>query len=152
MIKKEEIYENIRLLQMDQQDDSISLLTELAQYAISNNLAKEGYKEAILEREKNFPTGLKAVTGIAIPHADQQFTLEESVVIALLDKPCIFQEMASNRNIDVSVVFMLILNNNKQVEALSRLVKIIQSEQHMKSLYQQGSCKEMFDNFGKYLR
>lgn len=152
MIKKEIVYENIRLLHVIDHEESDILLSELAQYAIDRHLVVEGYKEAILEREKSFPTGIKAVTGIAIPHADQQFTLEESVVIALLDKPCRFQEMASNRNIDVSVVFMLILNNNKQVEALSRLVKIIQSEQHMKSLYQQGSCKEMFDNFGKYLR
>ena len=81
-----------------------------------------------------------------------KYTVEECVVIALLEKPCVFKEMASNNDVDVSVVFMLILNNNKQVEALSRLVKIIQSEKEIQSIYEDDGCKKMYDSFGKYLR
>ena len=152
MIKKEIVCENIRLLHVIDHEESEILLSELAQYAIDRHLVVEGYKEAILEREKSFPTGIKAVTGIAIPHADQKYTVEECVVIALLEKPCVFKEMASNNDVDVSVVFMLILNNNKQVEALSRLVKIIQSEKEIQSIYEDDGCKKMYDSFGKYLR
>ena len=64
MIKKEIVYENIRLLHVTDHEESDILLSELAQYAIDRHLVVEGYKEAILEREKSFPTGIKAVTGI----------------------------------------------------------------------------------------
>lgn len=151
MIKSEKVYENIRILHVEEKNREV-LLKELAEYAIRNGLAKEGYENAIIEREKHFPTGISAITGIAIPHADQQYTIQESVVIALLENDCVFGEMASDRFIDVSIVFMLILNNNKQVEALSRLVQIIQSEKQIQSLYQDDACKQLYDSFGKYLK
>ena len=48
MIKKEIVYENIRLLHVTDHEESDILLSELAQYAIDRHLVVEGYKEAIL--------------------------------------------------------------------------------------------------------
>ena len=46
-------------------------LTYLSDKLIEKGIVKESYKEAILNREKVFPTGLQFEKyGIAIPHTD----------------------------------------------------------------------------------
>ena len=123
-----------------------------AAYKITN-LVKKGYKDALLEREKMYPTGIKAIKGIAIPHADQEYTKKETVIVVTLDKPCLFKAMGGGcgQEVKVEVLFLLILSEKKQVNALSKIVSFIQDENKMNSFDKDNSIEIIYDYFGKYL-
>ena len=62
------------------------------------------YREALITREKSFPTGLdmeflgKDLPNVAIPHTDIVHNLAEKVVVVQLEKPVTFYNMiASNK-------------------------------------------------------
>lgn len=153
MIIREEKYENIRLLHLQGGGVASDVLSLLAEYATNNNLVKEGYKNALLEREKLYPTGIKAVKGIAIPHADQEYTKKETVIVVTLDKPCLFKAMGGGcgQEVKVEVLFLLILSEKKQVDALSKIVSFIQDKNKMNSFDKDNSIEIIYDYFGKYL-
>lgn len=153
MIIKEEKYENIRLLHLQGGGVASDVLSLLAEYATKYNLVKKGYKDALLEREKLYPTGIKAIKGIAIPHADQEYTKKETVIVVTLDKPCLFKAMGGGcgQEVKVEVLFLLILSEKKQVDALSKIVSFIQDENKMNSFDKDNSIEIIYDYFGKYL-
>ncbi len=145
-------YENVYLLRIDGGNDSSELLREMSQYAIDNDLATENYLDALLEREQQYPTGIQASLGIAIPHADQCYTIENTIVVALLNKPVIFKSMGYGKEMEVEVVFMLLLNKeDKQVKVLSELVNFIQNESKLKELFTENGLYSIYETFGKYL-
>jgi len=144
-------YENIYLLKTAGGNDSTELLTELGQYAVDNALATDDYVSALLEREQQYPTGIQASLGIAIPHADQCYTIENTIIVALLDKPATFRSMGYGNKMEVEVVFMLLLNKDNQVKVLSELVRFIQDEKKLKELYTENGLNCMYETFGKYL-
>ena len=145
-------YENVYLLRIDGGNDSSELLREMSQYAIDNDLATENYLDALLEREQQYPTGIQASLGIAIPHAYQCYTIENTIVVALLNKPVIFKSMGYGKEMEVEVVFMLLLNKeDKQVKVLSELVNFIQNESKLKELFTENGLYSIYETFGKYL-
>ena len=148
---KEEVYKNIRFLHLDGDGEAKDVLSVLAEYAVNNELVKSGYEQALLKREELFPTGIKAKRGIAIPHADQEYTRKETIIVAVLDKPCVFRAMGGGNDVPVEVLFLLILNNKQQTMALSQIVSFIQDEGKMSSLHSKNAIKEIYDSFGKYL-
>jgi len=144
-------YKNIYLLKTDGGNNSTELLTELGQYAVDNALATDGFVRALLKREHQYPTGIQASLGIAIPHADQCYTIENTIIVALLDKPATFRSMGYGTEMKVEVVFMLLLNEENQVKVLSELVRFIQDEEKLKELYTENGLNCMYETFGKYL-
>lgn len=109
---------------------------------VANHLKKEGfvssgYKEAVIKREKEYPTGLQTLSeGIAIPHADPQFVLSEAIAIATLTTPVQFKRMEMPENdLAVKMIFMLAINNPmKQVKALQELTRVIQNKDILERL------------------
>ena len=65
MVVQKIIQEHTRLLKISGNESCENLLTELADYVIHENLAKQGFTKALLERERNFPTGIKAFRKIS---------------------------------------------------------------------------------------
>lgn len=151
MILSNDKYENIYLLKTEGGNDSVELLTELGQYAVDNALATDNYVAALLEREQQYPTGIQASLGIAIPHADQCHTIKNTIIVALLEKPAIFRSMGYGNEMEVEVVFMLLLNKDNQVKVLSELVSFIQDEKKLQQLYTDNGLTCMYETFGKYL-
>jgi galactitol PTS system EIIA component len=109
---------------------------------VANHLNKEGYvtddyKEAVINREKVYPTGLQTLSeGIAIPHADPQYVINEAIAIATLATPVPFKRMElPESDLDVEIIFMLAINNPmKQVKTLQELTKIIQDKDILERL------------------
>lgn len=135
MIIPKMIGNHIRLLSMAGGGTCEELLTQLGTYAIEQGLAKEGFTEGLLNREKDFPTGIPAKTGIAIPHSEQEYTVKPTLVIVLLDAATEFRPMGGGDMVPVETVFLLLLNKaEKQVEMLGSIVEFIQSEEKMEAL------------------
>jgi len=92
------------------------VLRELTDAAIKAGYAKQGYYEALLEREEKYPTGLHIPQiEVAIPHADVEWTIKPSVTIAVLDEPVIFEPMGGEGGeVNARLVFMLTIEDPKE--------------------------------------
>lgn len=113
------------------------VLSAIADALCEQGLVKDTYKEAILNREKEFPTGLN--TGginLAIPHADVVHVNKPAIAIAILDKPVEFQAMDEpEQTILVQVVVMLALKEaHGHIEMLQKVVGLIQDQALVKQL------------------
>jgi len=90
-----------------------AVLQDLSSAAISAGFARQGFYEAILEREDAYPTGLHTPGfEIAIPHADAEWTLEPSLTIGILDEPVVFQPMGGEGGeVQAKLIFMLTIKD-----------------------------------------
>lgn len=135
MIIPKMIQEHIQLLSVNGEESCEELLKELGNYAVKQGLAKKGFPEALLERERKYPTGIQAATGIAIPHSEQTYTRYPAIIIALLDRPVEFCPMGGGEKVPVETVFLLLLDKMEhQVDMLGAIVEFIQDEAKMKAL------------------
>ncbi|RTX85544.1 PTS sugar transporter subunit IIA, partial [Staphylococcus piscifermentans] len=92
---------------------------ELARALKANGDVKSEFLEHVLEREKNYPTGMDLslldidYPNIAIPHTETEFVNVTKIIPVKLNHPIDFQNMISPHNtIKVSFLFM-ILNHDK---------------------------------------
>lgn len=116
---------------------SEEVIRHLFEKLYSFRYVKESYLEAVLDREKVYPTGLPlAKMCVAIPHTDSEHVLKPSVAISILDKPITFSMMGSpNTKIEVEIVLMLAISNpQNQILMLQRLMDVFQNEQLMEAI------------------
>ena len=154
MIIDQANFSNFYLLRCSGGDTCESVLTELSEYVIDKNLATKDHTKAILEREAVYPTGIQACTGIAIPHTDSEYTKNAAVVVAILDKPSKFKTMGGSGEVDVEIVFMLLVDKpENQVKVLGTLVDLIQNENDINKLKSKGdeALKLLSEKFSNLL-
>ena len=115
---------------------------------------KPSFYEAILEREKNYPTGLElGELNASIPHVTPDHVVTSAMGVAVLDTPVTFQRMDNKaETVEVKVIFNIALDaNGKHLDILQeimgvvanadvmrRLVRAETSEQIIKILKQEG--------------
>ena len=100
--------------------DAIRKIGEILQDAGYVNSA---YVDAVIEREKNFPTGLQLLTSaIAIPHATPEGNvIKNGIAVAKLKKPVKFHSMENpDETVDAKFVFLLALKDSGQHLAILR--------------------------------
>lgn len=114
-------------------DDVIKSLSERLYHA---EYVKQGFAEAVLNREREFPTGLPSEIPVAIPHCDPAYCNHSAIALGLLKNPVAFGEMGSNNHtVLVDIVFLLALNDpNQQVAWLKRLADFFQNTNLLKDL------------------
>ncbi|WP_251460364.1 PTS sugar transporter subunit IIA [Weizmannia agrestimuris] len=120
----------------------------LADQFMKKKLVTSSFKDGILKREKNYPTGLKMNNiGIAIPHTDSDKVIHSQVGFMSLSKPVKFREMGSETGtVDVSIIFMLALKKaNDQLNMLQKLVSLFQDEQLVTTLRTCSSNKQFIE-------
>ena len=130
------------------------VLSAMTDYLCGKGIVKDTYKEAILEREQSFPTGLK--TGginVAIPHADICHVNQASICVAILKTPAPFRAMDEPDNdVPVSLVIMLALTEaHGHIEMLQRIVKLIQDQEEVRRIVEAGSPAQVSTIIKKYL-
>lgn len=111
------------------------VLEELATYALESGYVEEPYVNALLERERVHPTGLRIDRetdpfGIAIPHADPGHVREEAVVLGLPESPVTFHSMDdkdSQIQVD-AVVLLLVTDTDGYTTFLSDLTTLFQDD------------------------
>jgi len=121
------------------------VLKTLGNQLHENGYVTEDFVESILQREKNFPTGLPTTPfGVAIPHTDADKVIEPQMAFASLKNPVPFQAMGSGGDkVEVSLVFMLALNKPEdQLQTLQKLTGLFQDEEMVVKLRQIKSTEE----------
>jgi PTS system galactitol-specific IIA component len=116
------------------------VLRELAEEAHQQGYVEENYKEFLLDREREYPTGLEISPleyGLAIPHADPDYVREQALILALPDEPVSFQSMDDpSQTVDAEVILLLVIEEEEEegyTNFLSNLIPLFQDE-HFKEL------------------
>lgn len=133
--------------------DGLEALHLLAQEFYRKGLVKENYEQGVIEREKNYPTGLLINdVGVAIPHTEPERVIIPQIGVAKLKKPVTFRQMAAESDtVEVSLIFMLAVSvPGEQVEVLQYLMDLFQNRGFTSELLESGSAKEMKATLKKY--
>lgn len=112
------------------------LLTKMSQGLIKNHFVSENYYDKIMEREEKYPTGVQSEVPFAMPHTDPEYVIEDSISIAILNKPVVFQDMSDpEKFVLAQVVFLLAFSKGeKHLEALQKIVQLATDTEMVKKL------------------
>ncbi len=108
------------------------VLKELSYAAVNAGYAKQGFGEAIIERESKYPTGLHTPgIEVAVPHADAEWTIVPSLTIGILETPLEFEPMGGEGGeVNAELVFMLTIKDPSEhvdfLRAFSSLMEVPQ--------------------------
>ncbi|MGE8203743.1 PTS sugar transporter subunit IIA [Heyndrickxia sp. NPDC080065] len=147
MDKLIQLDENIVCLNVNAETKE-EVITTLFNKLKENNYVKDSFIEAILEREKVYPTGLPlASMGVAIPHTDPEHVLNPTIGVAVLNHPVKFHMMGSVETIiDADIVLVLAISEpSKQIVMLERLMGVFQNDKAMLSIKNASSKKAVID-------
>jgi PTS system galactitol-specific IIA component len=132
-------------LELNTSDQVIELLAGLL---FSGGYVNDDFKNAVIEREKHFPTGLSTgENGFAIPHTDPCYVKQSAVAIGILNKPIKFGEMGdSEHSVDVDIVILLAIQKPDQVVTfLKDICTLLQDKTLVARLHTCGSPEEVED-------
>lgn len=121
--------EEVALLDLET-TNSTDTLSALADALHAKGIVKDTYKDAVIEREQHFATGLLGeYVGVAIPHTDPEHVNKAQIAFARLKEPVHFKQMGDESDVPAKLVFMLALKEaHAQLETLQKLMGILQNE------------------------
>jgi galactitol PTS system EIIA component len=125
--------------------DSTSVITIMGEKLLHAGLVHDDFIEAVISREVKYPTGLPTSIPVALCHTDPEYVKSSFLTLATLETPVPFHEMGNPDNIqEVKIVFFLgILEKDKQIEILKSMMKLIQSDRLLQSIYASDSKSEI---------
>jgi len=113
-------------------ETSNEIIQNLGALMLSKGYVKDSYIEAVLERERNLPTGLPIGDFcVAIPHTDSGHVNQSNIAITTLKKPSVFHSMVNpEEKLNVEVVFLLAVKDpNLQIQLLKNLMSVFQNKE-----------------------
>lgn len=114
--------------------------------------ARSTYKDAVIEREKIFPTGLPTgKINVAIPHADSEHVLMSTLAIMTLKEPVYFHNMGEPKSsLPISIIIMMAIAEPKgQLSMLQKIMGIVQDSQHLKKLMKCTTAEALFTDLNQ---
>lgn len=135
-------------------DDSTDAIHKLSKLLTSKNYVSEDYAGKVIEREKEYPTGLQTKgPAIAIPHAFDDGINGNHVAIGVLKNPVKFHSMEDmDAEVDVKIMFMLAIGgSHEQLEMLQFLMKVFQHGELLNTLVAADSNEKICDCLNKYI-
>lgn len=110
--------------------DDRETLRRLGAIAIARGWARQGYVEALLEREAAYPTGIATASArVALAHADPVWVQHPALLVAVLAEPVLFHSMEEpSVTIPVDTVFLMLIDRPEaHLALLGQLVNLVQS-------------------------
>lgn len=128
--------------------DEEDALRQMSAEFVALGVAKDSFPEALLERERVYPTGLPAIAfDIAIPHCASENVNETSMGVAVLAHPVEFLQMGSPEIIlHPEILFMLAIKDpKKQIETLQKIMGVIQNADLLNAIKKAQSADEVYE-------
>lgn len=127
-------------------DSPAALLAQLSDELTARDLIGDGWLDAMLERERRFPTGLAMpAINIAVPHVDTIYVRKPYIALVAPAAPVRFEGMAGQDPVDATLIFNLgIANKSDQVGALQAVLDICMDPTTVYKLGQAGSAEELY--------
>ncbi|NTW09143.1 MAG: PTS sugar transporter subunit IIA [Anaerolineaceae bacterium] len=136
-------------------ENSTEIIKKLGSLMFAGGHVKDTYIQAVIDREKVFPTGLQTVKcGFAIPHTDSIHVNQTAVAVATLKSPVVFKAMDNPENaIDVKIVMMLAVSDpNKVVETLTTIISILENGEKIDKILAANSKVEIFNAVHEHMK
>lgn len=120
-------------------------LERIATSGYKLDLMEKTWLAAVVDREKEFPTGLPTPIPVAIPHTDSIHVKTSGIGFFRLLQPVTFGEMGStDSTVEVSIIIPLLITDPKdQVDLLMKVVTAVQDLDFMKRLMEIKDPKEV---------
>ncbi|KKI91849.1 hypothetical protein WQ54_12835 [Bacillus sp. SA1-12] len=115
-------------LEVSNKEEALKILSDSL---LEQGFIHDDFYKSLINREKNFPTGLESFdSGIAIPHTDPKHVKQDSIAVAVLDKPITFQNMVDkSMSIEVKIIFLLGLSQStKHLNILRQIMELIKEQ------------------------
>ncbi|MDH5770558.1 MAG: PTS sugar transporter subunit IIA [Candidatus Bathyarchaeota archaeon] len=111
------------------------ILKEMGDYLYDSGYTKETFTNAVIEREKKYPTGLEipSAVNVALPHADIEHVKKQALLIAVPNGPVKFKRMdAPDKDVNVELILLPVIKNPEgYVKFLSKLTLFIQKKEFL---------------------
>lgn len=126
-----DILSNIEVLNLNHAASREDVLTIMSKVVIEKGYATPGFLNAVLERERNYPTGLHTRgVEVAIPHADPEWTLKPSLTVGVLQNPVEFEPMGGEGDmVQARLIFLLtIADPSEHLNFLKAFATLVEDE------------------------
>lgn len=148
MIEKKFFSDEVILLD-EKAVDNFSAIKLVARNLKEKGIVNDSFEEAILKREKEYPTGLQLSdgVGVAIPHTDADKVNINQIGIVRLKEPVSFIQMGSDGQIvQVKMIFVLCLKEaHEQLDMLQNLMNVFSNSKTVSSLLNAKTAKEIIN-------
>lgn len=134
-------------------ENKFAAIEMAAQPLLKQGYVNEGFLESVMEREKNFPTGLPTAIGVALPHTEAKYVANEGISILTLKKPVFFSGMGNPKEkVSVEIIFLLAINNpEKQLRSLQTIITIIQNEKVLQKIKSEKDPKIIYNLINQFI-
>ena len=142
ILKKELILMNVEA------ENNEQALRTMANRFVEVGVGKASYPDAIVERERNYPTALPATAfDIAVPHTFAEHVNEAAMGVCVLKNPVEFKQMGSPEiTLHPQLLFMLAITDPKdQISILRKIMKLIQNEETLNKIKDAKTVDEIYD-------
>lgn len=146
-------HENLIFLDF-QASDQFDFLNQMAGFLIKENYVLPSYLEAILERERKYPTGLPSEPfPVAIPHGDPEHVIEPCIVVVRPHAPIPFGEMGTaDSTVLARYIFMLVVKRaENQIALLQNMIDMFMREEAMLKLDKADTASEIMAVLKEYI-
>jgi PTS system galactitol-specific IIA component len=113
--------------------DREDALKQLAEPLFKKGYVLDSYADALIERERKYPTGLTLPSGVnvALPHADGKHVNKPGLLIGVPDHPILFHLMDdSTKTANINLILLLVIKSaDGYVRFLSDLTTLFQQQQ-----------------------
>lgn len=143
----EELDESLIKIDLEAQN-STDVFKALGGLLQEKGIAKDSYVDALIEREKDFPTGLDIGNfGIAIPHTAAEHVNQAATAIATLKKPVDWVQLGTeDDHVDVNIVFMLAVKDpNAHLNFLQAIVQVFQDKDVMEKILAEKDASKIIE-------
>lgn len=131
-----------------QAEDAATVIKKLGIILKEAGYVNESYVQSVLDREKNFPTGIAlAGAAIAIPHASPQGNVaKDGIAIAKLAKKVEFHSMENpDETVQANMAFLLAVKTpDKHLDVLNALFTAFQNEKVVKELMKADTPQKIY--------
>lgn len=116
--------------------DAEQTLRELSGLVVVQGFGAPTLPDAVVARERAFPTGLPTAVPSAIPHTDPRHVLRPGFAVATLTPPVTFRQMGSpDETVDAELVVLLCVTDGAaQIDALQQVLARLRDEDACRSL------------------
>jgi PTS system galactitol-specific IIA component len=125
-------------------DDRWALLRRAASILVKKGYVSPAYLEALIEREKRYPTGLRIndTLSVALPHTHVMYTIKPVVFVILLKNPVRFNRMDSpNESVYVNALMIVALKNLDRSAKILRKIGDLLAKDSFSKAVQEGRAE-----------
>ncbi|GAA4714436.1 PTS sugar transporter subunit IIA [Brevibacillus fulvus] len=134
--------------------NSTDFFEKITDILLEKGYVKESFRQAIQERERCYPTGLRtAPYHVAIPHTDPETIRKPFIAVIRPQTALQFYEMGTNEEtVEARLLFLLGLNRSEaQVPLLQIMMEMFADQQMMERLLQETSEQRLLNVLHQYV-